>query len=239
MHSMPLRRVCRQGRGAMDGCSWLSFLWCFNTAFNKGLGVWPQMSVKERIQCVEKFTTGLKARREEIANILMWEICKNKADAFKEVDRTIDYISDTIKELKKEENANAHFFHDGGVLAQTRRVPLGVALCLGPFNYPLNECMQTLFPALLMGNCCVLKVRMRKMLHCMITYAPDTRCQTPRTGCMCHMPTLELYQSCFPPGVVNVIHGSGRNTLPPLMEQVGIYLSVCDAGLNLPFFFVL
>jgi len=173
-------------------------------AFGKGMGVWPQMSVKERIQCVEKYVAGMKAHRDEIVNILMWEICKSKADATKEVDRTIDYINDTIKELKNLENQSTHFFHEGGVLAQIRRVPMGVVLCLGPFNYPFNETYTTLFPAILMGNCVILK--------------------TPRTGCMCHIPTLDLFKECFPPGVVNVIHGSGRETLPPLMEKVSCLL---------------
>ena len=74
-----------------------------------------------------------------------------------------------------------------------------MALVLGPFNYPFNETYTNLIPALLMGNTCILK--------------------TPRTGCLCHVPTLELFQQCFPPGVVNVIHGSGRETLPVLMED--------------------
>ena len=34
---------------------------------------------------------------------------------------------------------------------------MGVALCMGPYNYPLNETFSTLFPALLMGNTVVFK----------------------------------------------------------------------------------
>ena len=171
-------------------------------AFAKGTGAWPSMSTLERIQCVQRFTEGLRRKREEIVNLLMWEICKSRADATKEVDRTIDYINDTIRELKRVENSNTQFIHEGGVLAQIRRVPLGVALVLGPFNYPFNETYTNLIPALIMGNCCILK--------------------TPRTGCLCHVPTLELFRECFPPGVVNIVHGSGRETLPPLMESGAI-----------------
>jgi glyceraldehyde-3-phosphate dehydrogenase (NADP+) len=32
-----------------------------------------------------------------------------------------------------------------------RRGPLGVVLCLGPYNYPLNETFALLIPALIMG----------------------------------------------------------------------------------------
>jgi glyceraldehyde-3-phosphate dehydrogenase (NADP+) len=40
----------------------------------------------------------------------------------------------------------------------------------------------------------------------------------PRTGVLCHMPTMALFQKCFPPGVVNVVAGAGRTTLPPIMK---------------------
>jgi len=32
------------------------------------------------------------------------------------------------------------------------------------------------------------------------------------------MPTYELFRDCFPPGVVNIITGSGRETLSPMMQ---------------------
>ena len=79
-----------------------------------------------------------KAAREEIATILMWEICKNKSAAFKEVDRTVVYINDTIAELKKLENSSTAVVHDSGIIAQIKRSPLGVVLCAAPFNYPVE-----------------------------------------------------------------------------------------------------
>ncbi len=33
------------------------------------------------------------------------------------------------------------------IYAQVRRGPLGVVLCMGPYNYPLNETFATLIPA--------------------------------------------------------------------------------------------
>eukprot|EP00128_Syssomonas_multiformis_P017339 Colp12_sorted_trinity150504_noHs@10063 len=171
-------------------------------AFNKGVGPWALSGPRERIKCVEKFLQGLQEIKSEIVKLLMWEICKTEADATKEVDRTIAYIVDTIKALKSIENGSSQFEIDSGIVAQIRRVPLGVVLCVGPFNYPFNETYTTLFPALLMGNTVILK--------------------TPRTGCMCHIPTLKLFQECFPPGVINVIHGAGREVLPPLMDHGGV-----------------
>ncbi len=36
------------------------------TAYDRGRGVWPTMSVAERIGCVEKFTTQMIARRADV-----------------------------------------------------------------------------------------------------------------------------------------------------------------------------
>eukprot|EP01112_Ceratiomyxa_fruticulosa_P014330 TRINITY_DN409_c0_g1_i1.p1 TRINITY_DN409_c0_g1~~TRINITY_DN409_c0_g1_i1.p1 ORF type:complete len:537 (+),score=108.95 TRINITY_DN409_c0_g1_i1:92-1702(+) len=167
-------------------------------AYNFGRGEWPSSTLKYRIHCMEKFLDGLKKKRDEVVNLLQWEICKTLPDSQKEVDRTIAYIIDTIKEAKALHNRESTFTNDGGVFAHTRRAPLGVVLCLGPFNYPFNETYTTLIPSIIMGNTVVMKL--------------------PRTGVLCHFPTLELFRDCFPKGVVNVISGSGRETLPPIMS---------------------
>merc|ERR1711976_381891 len=114
-----------------------------------------------------------------------WEICKNSPAAAKEVDRTITYIEETLRQIKHMVNDDSDFTRVEGVVAQVRRAPYGVVLCCGPFNYPFNETYTVLIPALLMGNAVVMKL--------------------PRVGVLCHYPTLELFRDCFPPGVVNVI----------------------------------
>lgn len=167
-------------------------------AYNKGMGAWPQMTTIDRIRCVEKFLDGLRRARDEIVNLIMWEICKNASAAAKEVDRTIDYIVDTLVALKKLENDESTFHEVDGKVAQIRRAPYGVVLCAGPFNYPLNETYTTLIPALLMGNTCVLKL--------------------PKLGCLLHAPTFELFRQCFPAGVINICCGSGRATMPSIMQ---------------------
>jgi len=174
-------------------------------AFDHGRGAWPTSTPKERIAVIETYVKELQKKRDEIVNLLMWEICKTQADAEKEVDRTIKYIQDTIKAVKDLENKESTFVHDTGFVAHIRRAPLGISLCCGPFNYPFNETYTTVIPALIMGNPVIMKL--------------------PRTGVLCHIPTLEIFQRVFPKGVINVISGSGRKTLPPVMahEQLGIF----------------
>ena len=41
----------------------------------------------------------------------------------------------------------------------------------------------------------------------------------PRVGVLCHWPTWPLFKEFFPAGVVNVVSGAGRSTLPPIMKS--------------------
>lgn len=168
-------------------------------AYNNGRGLWPTMSVEERIQCVEHFTRLMIAQKAEVVKLLMWEIGKSHADSIKEFDRTVEYIYNTIDALKDLDRANSRFVIEQGIVGQIRRAPLGVVLCMGPFNYPLNETFTTLLPAIIMGNAVLFK--------------------PPKFGTLLHFPLLEAFKEAFPPGVVNTIYGRGNAVVPALMQS--------------------
>lgn len=168
-------------------------------AYDNGKGLWPTMAVAERISRLEELAYRMKALRGEIVRLLMWEIGKNLPDAEKEFDRTVEYIKDTVYALKELDHTSSRFTVAQGIIAQIRRAPLGVALCMGPFNYPLNETFTTLVPALIMGNTVV--------------------CKPPKLGALLFRPLLPLFKECFPPGVVNFVYGRGADIIPPLMAS--------------------
>jgi hypothetical protein len=93
---------------------------------------------------MNKFVEILKTKRDTIVKVLMWEICKVKADAEKEFDRTIDYIIATIKATKALRNSESTFQSDGGIIAQIRHSPLGVMLNLGMAMQSINPICQCL-----------------------------------------------------------------------------------------------
>ncbi len=126
-------------------------------AYDHGRGAWPTMSVEQRIRHVEDFAYRMQQRVTDVVKLLMWEIGKTLPDAEKEFDRTVDYIRDTIDALKDLDRISSRFRIEQGVIGQIRRAPLGVVLCMGPFNYPLNETFTTLIPALIMGNTVIFK----------------------------------------------------------------------------------
>lgn len=168
-------------------------------AYNRGQGLWPTMTVEGRISCMNTFVEQMKVNRDEVVKLLMWEIGKNLLDSEKEFDRTVEYIYDTIEDYKQMDRNSAKFVKNSNVNAHIRRGPLGIVLCLGPYNYPLNETFALLIPALIMGNTVVFK--------------------PAKMGVLLLSPLLEAFQNSFPKGVINVIYGRGRTVAAPIMKD--------------------
>ncbi|HOY30822.1 MAG TPA: NADP-dependent glyceraldehyde-3-phosphate dehydrogenase [Bacteroidales bacterium] len=183
----------------MDKAESLKALDAAVKAYDCGRGLWPTMTVEKRIDCVKNFILLMKEQRETIIRLLMWEIGKSLKDSEKEFDRTVDYINDTIESLKNLDRDSSRFVISQNIIGQIRRSPLGVVLCMGPFNYPLNETFTTLIPALIMGNTIIFK--------------------PPKLGVLLHNPLLSAFKEAFPAGVVNTVYGEGQVVIGPLMES--------------------
>ena len=117
-----------------------------------------------------------------------------------------------MEELKDVNRENAQLQKEEGIYAQIRRSPLGVALCMGPYNYPLNETFATLIPAIIMGNTVVFK--------------------PARFGVLLIQPLLELFREHFPKGVVNVIYGEGKRSSVPSWEtgKIDVFAFIGTGG---------
>ena len=168
-------------------------------AYNNGQGAWPTSKVINRIKCMQHFVVEMAKTRDEVVKFLMWEIGKSLADSQKEFDRTIEYINDTIEDYKKLDRDSSRFTKNQGINAMVRRGPVGVVLCLGPYNYPLNETFTLLIPAIIMGNTVVFK--------------------PAKLGVLLISPLLDAFQKSFPKGVINIVYGRGREVATPIMQS--------------------
>ncbi|MEW5742926.1 MAG: aldehyde dehydrogenase family protein [Myxococcota bacterium] len=173
-------------------------------AWGRGEGAWPAAPFSERAQAVERFAKAVEAKTDDIATLLMWEIGKAWPSARDEVTRSVEYMHNTLAELKRLHDED--FALQTGAAGQKRhharttRRPLGKVLCVAPFNYPVNEFLTTVVPALLMGNVVLAK--------------------TPRFGVLANLVLLEAFRDCFPKGVVSLLPGDGRVVIPAVMGAV-------------------
>ena len=171
-----------------------------SAAWAGGSGEWTQMSLGRRARAIERFAEEFLPMRERVVETLMWEIGKNRPDAEAEFDRTLAFIGQVLAAVR---DADADEYSGrwrliGSTHAFVRRTAIGIILCLGPYNYPLNETYATLIPALLMGNIVVMKV--------------------PTVGGLVHMHAMEAFAKALPAGAIHFVSGTGRATMPPMME---------------------
>ncbi|MBU2548617.1 MAG: aldehyde dehydrogenase family protein, partial [Proteobacteria bacterium] len=193
----PVRKVL--GRSPLlDPETALEALEAARRAWNHGRGPWPALPWKERLRRVAGLSECLKENRAEIVRLLMWEVAKPLAQAEDEFDRTIDYIDDTIQAAGELAGSWSGPARRDGLTASIRRAPIGTALLMGPYNYPLNETMALLLPALIMGNTAVVK--------------------PPKMGLLLLHPLLAACRDLFPPGTVNFVYGRGSTLVGPLMR---------------------
>lgn len=186
----------------LDQASAMEALLAAEKAYAFGVGEWPQMSVAQRIQCVEDFLARMRPLEEVFILRAMWEIAKSYRACQDEFKRTVKYTEDTISRLRELDKAAGTVQQLQGFEAMIRRSPLGPVLVMGPFNYPLNEAFAMLIPALIMGNTVVMKM--------------------PAWGSLAVDPLLEALGASFPPGVVNIINGEGAEIIPPIVQRGSI-----------------
>ena len=176
----------------------LEALYAAHGAYDNGRGQWPAMSPGQRIGHMERFIAEMVLRRDRITRLIMWEIGKTQEDARKEFDRTVNYVRGTIRVIRGLAEEPPRIVREHAIIGRIGRAPLGVVLCMGPFNYPLFETFTALAPALLAGNTAVFKA--------------------PRFGSLLFDPLLDLFREAFPPGVVNSVFGEGKQIIPPLLS---------------------
>ncbi|WP_315110463.1 NADP-dependent glyceraldehyde-3-phosphate dehydrogenase [Clostridium intestinale] len=155
---------------------------------------WDKMPINKRATILLKAADLLDEKAEEIANIMVLEIAKDKKSAISEVNRTADYIrfsADTAKNMAGETLPGESFPGTGkGKISIVNRVALGVVLAISPFNYPVNLSASKIAPALMAGNSIVLK--------------PATQ------GSISALHLVRVFQEAgVPAGVINTITGRG------------------------------
>lgn len=168
-------------------------------AYGGGAGEWPQMTAQQRISAVESFVWRMRPMEKLFALLQMWETGKPYTACLDEFKRTLKYIEDTIINLQKLEDESSGISRVDNYMFQVRRCPLGISLCMGPFNYPLNETFALAIPSLIMGNSVIIK--------------------PPRYGALCTIPLLDAFARSFPPGVINVINGHGPVIIKPIITS--------------------
>ena len=124
------------------------------------LRAWRSKSIDERIAVVRRFGEELTAQRTEVSTLISREIGKLGWDADGEVGAAIAKVEISILARQKRASdvlVEASQASPNMVQRKIRYQPVGIALILGPFNFPLHLPGGQIIPALLAGNAIVFK----------------------------------------------------------------------------------
>ena len=162
---------------------------------------WGALPVEERAVWLDSIASALEARSDEIAELESKDTGKPVALA-----RAVDaarsalnfrFFAKFIRELPDEQ------YKMEDALNVVVRKPVGVAGLITPWNLPLYLLSWKVAPAILMGNCVVCK--------------PSRL--TPLTANLLAEVVTEVG---LPPGVVNLVHGSGSKCGQALVEHPAV-----------------
>ena len=155
------------------------------SAFEKWLDTTPA----DRSQLLLKLADRMEEHADELAMLEAENVGKPISLAQSEMPFTLDNLRFFAGACRVLEGKSAGEYL-AGYTSMIRREPVGVVASIAPWNYPLMMAIWKIGPALAAGNTVVLK--------------PSE--QTPLTS----LRLAELAADLFPPGVFNVITGSGE-----------------------------
>ena len=165
----------------------------------KAQPVWASYTVVERGNIVREIAERLRGRREEAVELVVAETGKPLALAVGEVEAAVEMGYFVAGEGRRFYGKTTTASMPNRTVLTLRR-PVGVAALLISFNTPFPNIAWKVFPSLLCGNASVLKPS---------EHAPLSAWWFGRLCLECGVP----------PGVLNVLHGLGRETGMPLVED--------------------
>jgi len=118
-----------------------------------------ETTVVQRAEWVTAIADGIEARKPELTDVIVREAGKPISSARGEVDAAAERFRRAAEEARSLEGKYVEGTTEGheGWRAIVRNEPVGTALCITPYNYPLSTTALQVAPALAAGNSVILK----------------------------------------------------------------------------------
>jgi aldehyde dehydrogenase (NAD+) len=171
-------------------------------AAQKAFATWRLVPAPKRAEILMRASLLLKDRKEQYARDMTREMGKVLTETRGDVQEAIDvafYMAGEGRRLFGQTTPSEL----PNKFAMSLRVPLGVVGLITPWNFPMAIPAWKLFPALVAGNACVIK-------------------PASATPLSVYNLVQALVDAGLPPGVVNIVSGSGPAVGMALVEHPGV-----------------
>lgn len=171
-------------------------------AAQKAFSTWRLVPAPKRAEILYRTAYLLSVKKEEFARDMTREMGKVLIETRGDVQEAIDeafYVAGEGRRLFGQTTPSEL----PNKFAMSIRVPVGVVGLITPWNFPMAIPSWKLFPALVAGNTCVIKP------------ATDTPLSTYNL-------VKTLMEAGLPPGVVNIVCGSGSAVGTALVDHPGV-----------------
>lgn len=122
----------------------------------KAQTTWQQTPLTTRKEICLKAVSALLARQSPIAEELSWQMGRPLRYTPGEVNGFAERARYMIR-AAEEKLADIEVEHSTEMRRLIRRAPLGIVLSIVPWNYPYLTAVNSLIPALIAGNCVIMK----------------------------------------------------------------------------------
>jgi len=171
-----------------------------------GKKIWKNTPMHERIRILKNFTVLVERDREKLREVMCNEIGKTMAGCDGEINACINIFNAYCSKGSVYATETLPLNSDPGCTGDiifTVREPLGVVVCVVPFNYPIELYAQKVAPALVAGNSVIVK--------------PSS--DTPLSSILL---TELLLEAGVPKEVIQIVTGSGSKIGAQLSQHPGV-----------------
>lgn len=121
---------------------------------------WGSMSMDDRSKIMRRIPEVFRAHKDELAELLCREMGKPIYQCEDDLEVTVGIFENIVEEARHLLGSSFMDLSSGGELGDVQFTvyePLGVIVCIAPFNFPYDTLTQKVAAALIMGNSIVIK----------------------------------------------------------------------------------